>query len=253
LEIDSGPAEDQDWTEGGEVLIWERPERAARGPRPTRSRDEITAAAMAIADAEGIEAVSMRRVAAAIGTGTTSLYRYVRRKDELFDLMLDAAIGETEPPSPTGDWRRDLGDVAGRTRALILRHPWMAGLTAGRPVLGPNNLRFMEGAIEIVEPLGLDIDSTYIVIETLMAFVRGYALKDLAEREASRRTGMDFARYIRGQARYGLTLMLSGRYPLLTRYWIEAQIPHAPDREDRSFALGLERVLDGIAAAIPRP
>src|SRR5262245_25957268 len=118
----------------GSDVIWARPDRAGRGPRPAHSRAAIAAAAVRIADAEGLDAVSMRRLAAELGAGATSLYRYVARKDDLLDLMVDAVVGEGPPPAaPSGDWRADLREIAYSTRALILRHPWAAMLLAGRP------------------------------------------------------------------------------------------------------------------------
>src|SRR6202167_3531352 len=91
------------------TVIWARPERAAKGPAPSRSRAQIATAAVELADAEGLEAVSMRRVATALGIGAASLYRYLESKDELYDLMVDHVEGEDGPPPPlTGDWRADL-------------------------------------------------------------------------------------------------------------------------------------------------
>src|SRR2546429_919999 len=90
-------------------VVWTRPVRPLRGPQPAHSRADLVAAAVRVADAEGIAAVSMRRVAAEIGAGTMSLYRYVSRKDDLLDLMVDAALGEMDlPDAPSGDWRADL-------------------------------------------------------------------------------------------------------------------------------------------------
>jgi AcrR family transcriptional regulator len=110
-------------------LIWLRPERTGRGPRPAHSRDSIAAAAIVIADAEGLDAVSMRRVAAALGAGTMSLYNYVPKKEHLLDLMLDAASGEYRlPPEPSGDVRADLARLAHEQLAIFRRHPW-----SGRP------------------------------------------------------------------------------------------------------------------------
>lgn len=127
------------------TVSWNRPERAAKGPSPSRTRAEITSAAVAIADAEGIEALSMRRVAKELGTGTASLHRYLASKDDLLDLMLDAVAAEGGgPPAPSGDWRSDLRGLAHRSQAAFPRHPWMTSLAAGRPSLGPNIPRSIE-------------------------------------------------------------------------------------------------------------
>ncbi|WP_345031041.1 TetR/AcrR family transcriptional regulator [Kutzneria kofuensis] len=193
-----------------EPLIWERPERGNRGPRRAHSRDQITATAVAIADAEGIEAVSMRRVAQAFGTGAASLYRYVNSKDELYDLMLDAVLGEERLTPHTGNWRHDLREIAHHTRRMIRRHPWTATLTAGRPILGPNSLRSLEHALSALDGLPMDPDQKMIVVDTLLAYVRGHTMTEVAESEAMRRSGLDFAQYIQGQARYGRIVAESG-------------------------------------------
>ncbi|AHH94701.1 TetR/AcrR family transcriptional regulator [Kutzneria albida] len=232
------------------MLIWERPERAARGPRPSRSREEIARVAVLLADTEGLDAVSMRRVAGELGTGTTSLYRYVSKKDELFDLMLDRVLGESPLPPLTGNWRADLRAFALRMRTMMLRHPWAVALSAGRPTLGPNSLRASEHALTAVDGLGLHIDDMMIVVDTLQAFVRGAVMRDLEESQAQRRSGLDFRAYIKSQADYGLRVVASGQYPRMTRYWVEAEIPHAADRAERTFTLGLERLLDGLSRTI---
>lgn len=232
-------------------LIWERPEHGNRGPRRAHSRDQITAAAVTIADEEGIEAVSMRRVAQQFRTGAASLYRYFESKDELYDLMVDAVLGEQSLTPHTGNWLHDLREVAYSTRRMIRRHPWAAALTAGRPILGPNSLRCTEHALAALDGLTLDADQAMLVIDTLLAFVRGHTLREVAESEAMRRSGLDFAQYIRGQAGYAGTVVASGQYPRITRYWLEATVPHAPNREAQAFERGLSSVIAGFAAALP--
>src|SRR5690242_3616923 len=122
--------------------IWQRPERGSRGPVPEHSRTAIAAAGVALADAEGLAATTMRRVAAALGTAPASLYRYVANRDELIALMGDAAMGElslTDLPSGAG-WRADILTVARRLRALYREHRWLLELIAGPPergALGP--------------------------------------------------------------------------------------------------------------------
>jgi AcrR family transcriptional regulator len=189
------PVDDTPPQGAGPVPIWMRPERAARGPRPAHSRADIAAVAIHVADAEGIEAVSLRRVAGELGTGTTSLYRYIANKDELFDLMIDSAAGERDPPAPTGDWRADLQAIAYENRAMVLRHPWLATLPATlpatRPALGPNSLAWLEAAYATADVLGLNADEVLSQVGTLLTFVRGHVIDELAEQEAARRSGMD--------------------------------------------------------------
>ena len=114
-------------------------------------------AAIAIADREGLDALTMRRVAEVLGAGTMSLYWYVRSKDELIELMRDQVAGEQTLKEASGDWRSDLATFARDTRKLFLRHPWLASVLGGPPPLGPNSLRQDELAMAIVDGLGLPV------------------------------------------------------------------------------------------------
>jgi AcrR family transcriptional regulator len=130
--------------------IWMRPEHAAVGRPAQRSRDEITAAALAIADRDGLDAVSMRRVAADLGTAAGSLYRYLDNRDDLLDLMIDATGGEYAFPQPTGNWLADLVTIGEQARAIMRRHPWLPGLIISHAVLGPNGLVLLEHFLGIL-------------------------------------------------------------------------------------------------------
>ena len=233
-------------------VVWTRPERAAKGPAPSHSRAEIAAAAIALADAEGIDAVSMRKVAAKLGAGTGTLYRYVARKDDLIDLMIDAVEGEDGGPAPlTGEWRDDLRAFARRARSIMHRHPWVAVLAAGRPTLGPNGLRLAEHTLGAIAGRGLTIDEMLVSVETIQAFVRGYTLGELAEQEAIRRSGLERDEWMTAHAPYLQKIIDDGQHPLVTRVVLEAEGPHASDQEERGFELGLDRILDGLSANLP--
>jgi AcrR family transcriptional regulator len=228
-------------------LIWDRPERAAKGPAPSRSRRQIAAVAVALADAEGLEAVSMRKVATALELGTTSLYGYVDSKDELYDLMVDWVEGEDGPPPPlSGDCRGNLSRLAHRIRGSILRHPWMASITAGRPNFGPNSLAWIEFGLAAMDDLGLTIDEMLIASEVLQAFVRGFALRELAEQQALRRTGLNADEWGRVLGPYMKSVEKSGRYPRFTRVVQDARVPHAENRQEVIFTTGLGRILDSL-------
>ena len=133
-------------------VIWMRPEHAATGRPAKRSREEITAAAIAIADQEGLDAVSMRRVAAGLGTGAASLYRYVETREDLLDLMIDATGAEYVFPGPAGDWLADLLAIGDQARAIMRRHPWLPSLLITRSVLGPNGLVLLEHVLAALAP-----------------------------------------------------------------------------------------------------
>jgi AcrR family transcriptional regulator len=130
--------------------IWLRRERAAVGRPAQRSRAEITAAAIAIADDEGLDAVSMRRVGAELGTGAASLYRYVETREELLDLMTDAVGAEYSLAKPSGDWLGDLVALGEQARATLRRHPWLASLVITRPVIGPNGVALLEHFLTVL-------------------------------------------------------------------------------------------------------
>jgi AcrR family transcriptional regulator len=192
----------------------------------------------------------MRRVATEIGTGTTSLYRYVRSKDELVDLMVDAIMGMSSPPTPSGRWRADLGATAYHYRSMLLEHPWLAGLPADRPSLGPNSLYWMEGAFRTVADMGLSADEMLVNVTTLLTFVRGHVMSELAELDAVRRSGRDIHRWMAAQSELGDMIIRSGHYPTLARIMVEADSPHSDDRLERGFAVGVEHILNGLAATL---
>ncbi|MFJ8084403.1 TetR/AcrR family transcriptional regulator [Streptomyces sp. NPDC096205] len=157
-------------------VIWTRPERTGRGPKPAYTRADIAAAAVRIADAEGLDAVSMRRVAAELGCGTMSLYNYVPRKEDLFELMMDTAAGEHALLEPTGDWRADMLRMARQGRALVHRHPWMVRLISGVYGFSPNSLRFLEWCLTCLDPL----DAPYGTKVELIAMVNGVVATSVA-------------------------------------------------------------------------
>jgi AcrR family transcriptional regulator len=232
-------------------VVWMLPERPARGPKPAHSRDEIAAMAIKIADADGLDAVTMRRVAAEVGCGTMTLYRYVPTKDHLLDLMVDATAGEREVPPRSGDWRADLREVARFQRAALLRHPWLAGLQSSRPSFGPNTLRNLEHGFSTLDHLGLTIDEMMIMLNSLLAFVLGNVVGELAEQEAQRRTGLTAEQWQAWMSPYVRKLMATGRYPMFNRIIADASLPHSEDLAEQGFRRGLERILDGIAAGLP--
>lgn len=236
---------------GGEqhVSIWSMPERQGRGPRPAYSRAQITEAAIRIADAEGLEAASMRRIAADLGTGAMSLYRYVPSRDDLIDLMIDHALLEMDTPDrPTGDWRADLTLIAENTRAVWRRHPWLAGLHRPRITLGPNRLRLLEFAFGVLD-VGIPIDKMLILLDMLNGYVERVVRGEIEWTREMQENGMTPERWMMQSAPYVRELLDTGRYPMFERIVRDARLPHM-DREEQ-FRYGLDRVLDCIAGALP--
>ncbi|MFG1704249.1 TetR/AcrR family transcriptional regulator [Nonomuraea sp. M3C6] len=233
--------------------IWMRPERLERagpGRRPGYSREQVTLAAVRIADAEGVEATTMRRIADELGTGAMSLYRYVPRRDDLFDLMIDMVMGEVElPDRPSGDWRGDLSLVAHRTRAAGLRHPWLITLLAGRPTLGPQLLRVHEFALGALDGLGLDIDEITSFVGMLNDYLHSAIRREIGWLEEARRTGLDPERWKRDYiGPYVRQVVESGAYPMFNRSLLESRTAHLAPAE--RFQYGLDRVLEGIGGQI---
>jgi AcrR family transcriptional regulator len=133
------------------AVIWLRREHAETGRPAERSRAELTAAALEIADTEGLAAVSMRRVAASLGTGAASLYRYVTNRDDLLDLMADAVVAEYQLPEPGGDWIADLTEVARQARSIMLRHPWVPELVITGSTVGPRAAGVLEYVLTVLD------------------------------------------------------------------------------------------------------
>ncbi|WP_018656049.1 TetR/AcrR family transcriptional regulator [Actinomadura flavalba] len=228
-------------------VIWARLSGQGRGPARTLDHGAITAAAVALADEEGIDAVSMRRIASRMGHSAMSLYRHVGGKDDLTELMYDAVLGELDLDGmPSGDWRADLRRLAGEMRRLHHAHPWITRF-GHRPTLGPHALRFREIGLACVDGIGLEIDAMMDVLATALQFTKGYVAQELGEAEARRRTGLDRDGYRRSTAPYLTELLASGRFPALRRVVVEADDHRDPDAV---FERRLEMVLDGLAARV---
>ncbi|WP_207933588.1 TetR/AcrR family transcriptional regulator [Actinomadura sp. GC306] len=231
--------------------IWMRPERPARGPRPAYSRAQITGAAIRVADAEGLEAATMRRIAAEIGAGAMSLYRYVPGRDDLVELMADHVMGEIDLAGvPSGDWRADLARYAQGLRAMWLRHPWIAAARGSLPGLGPNQLRVVERVAAVLDP-HVPIDEALTLMSVLTGYVESAAREEAGLAEHARRGGPTAAQWMTRNSPYVRRLIDSGEYPMFTKIVLEARQPHL-DPGDR-FRYGLERVLDGMATALSSP
>jgi AcrR family transcriptional regulator len=231
--------------------LWMRPERPARGPRPAFSRARLTEAAIQIADSEGLDAISMRRLATEIGAGTMSLYRYVSGKDDVIELMIDAVVADYLPPDAvmTGDWMADLRGLAVRVRQTMLRHPWIAPLSGTRQQPSPNRVRMLDAALRMVDGLGVSVNEMLTVIGTVFAYVNGFVQSELAEAEALRRTGLDLVEWMTLQVPYLQSVVASGQYPMVARMLTDGGQDYV-DVGDR-FAYGLDRLLGGIAAGLP--
>jgi AcrR family transcriptional regulator len=184
-----------------------------------------------------------------VGAGTMSLYRYLSSKEDLLDLMLDAAFGEIPLPTPPGpDWRVDLRALACATRRVLKKHPWLGPLLTSRPPLGPNYLRWFEFSLAALARRGVGTETAVEVVGTLHAYVSGVVGYELAEAETNRRHGLSEARKRALAAPYLETLLASGRFPNLARF-----VQHGSGRPTESaFEFGLDCVLDGLERGLRR-
>jgi len=236
----------------------------ARGSQPPRrdrglSREEIVRAAIAVADAEGPDAISMRRIARELNAGVMSLYWYVASKEELLELMLDAIEAEIEVPEPSGDWRADLGAFAHRTRAALSRHMWAIEFIGSRPPSGPNDVRNLERLLSLLDETGADDFRVIMgVLMTMATFVIGAVMREAQElrfqREQQRvRAGLSAAEIQAEHAQYYAWFRDSGHYPHITRLMESGVDPDDPDTREERFQFSLDCVLDGIAARLTPP
>jgi AcrR family transcriptional regulator len=241
--MNRGPVAAEDHQSAPVELIWSQVDRRTSTAQPALSSDRIVAAAIKIADAEGLEQLTMRRVGAELRASAMGLYRHIASKEDLLDLMLDAVIGEHQTPTPSGDWRRDVEELARAGRASGQRHPWMLMLAASRPPLGPNALQRMEFALQAMDGLGLDITTIRDLQNAIQSYVAGAVQTELAEDEARRRRGLSDEAWRASVAPYVRQVVESGRYPMFTRL-----VTGAEDRESTArFEIGLRLLLDGIA------
>ncbi|MFF8846374.1 TetR/AcrR family transcriptional regulator [Streptomyces sp. NPDC015127] len=219
--------------------LWLNPGRSGRGRKPAFSREAITTAAVALADAEGLEAVTMRRVASRVGAGVMSLYSYAPDKETLLELMVDHVSGELPTDDPlTGDWRTDLKAIGHFQRALMLRHPWLPATLTTRPTLGPNTLAFLERALAALRPTGLDGAARLEVFSLLTGFVAGHVGYELSRSAAAHSSDRAAA-----EAPYLAAVAADGHHPELAE---ALSAPGRPLGPDATFARFLDRMVDGL-------
>lgn len=228
-------------------MIWFRQEPASR--RPAHTRADIARAALEIADSQGFDAVSMRRVAERLGAGTMTLYHYVRNKEELIALMSDAVMAEVVVPEGelSDDWRTALTQIATRSYDAFSAHHWVFQKMGEDGVPGPNGMRHFEQSLQAVAGLDLDREQTFEVIGQVDDYVFGYSLREVQE-AAEQEHGwtpavLDFFK----------RELATGDYPLIGEFFgddFEAAFEQAMEfmADASRFDRGLKRLLDGIEA-----
>jgi AcrR family transcriptional regulator len=227
------------------LAAWGHHAPAARGPKRALSLDAIAAAGVAVADREGLAAVSMKRVADELGSKPMSLYRYLGSKEELLALMIDRAGGVPPSPPPGETWRAGLERWARHYRDALQAHPWAVRVPISGPPVTPNQIRWLEDALGSLRDTPLSGQEKLSVVLLVSGFVRNDASLEADIDEAAARAGVPVEQFMVG---YG---------QLIGRLTDPAEFPHlhaavatgALDDDDDlavEFAFGLQRVLDGI-------
>ncbi len=232
--------------------VWTRAEPGSRKPRFTR--DDIAAAAIRIADAEGLDAVSMRRIAADLDSGTMTLYHYVRTKDELMTLVSDAVMGEVTLPAThvmPDDWRQALTLIAVRSRDALLRHPWMLDIHDDPPI-GPNSVRHFDQSYAAVASLPISLAERMELIMAVDEYVFGFCM------HARNNEHGDVQAVAAEMLAYVSDLVATGDYPQLSAMvqsegletsWEQMQSAMS---DPARFGRNLGRLLDGFDAEFSR-
>jgi AcrR family transcriptional regulator len=236
-------------------LIWERPEADERRAAAPLARAEVVAAAVRLADAEGLAAVSIRNVAAALGIRPMRLYSHVSGKGDLLELMIDAVyaeighqagIGDAAPMAAAADtpWRSRVRALAHATRDTVRRHPWAIDLLGGRPHLGPHALNLGEATAAAVAsaPGRGDPQALRAAVGALNSYLLGALRREVGELRAGESSGLDTAQWQAALGPYLSRQLATGRLPTIE------MLVRAPDPDARAaFETGLALVLDGIA------
>lgn len=226
--------------------IWHRPAPAPNrsASSPAFSREEITRAAVELADRHGLEAVSMRRIADRIGSSPTSIYWYVSDKSELYELMFDVVLGEVELPGWSArGWRADLSSLAWATLATARRHRWWYSQVGIQPVPGPNTRRYAAVMLPILAKWGIDETTGVNVLATLNNYIVGFIQREAAWLQLATRPAADETSAAGGGHEPGQR----ADDALMSARWVSDRLRLSGDE---SFRFGLERFLDGIAALV---
>ncbi|MFJ3584359.1 TetR/AcrR family transcriptional regulator C-terminal domain-containing protein [Streptomyces sp. NPDC090127] len=226
-----------------------------RGPRQGLTVDAVVEAAVALADAGGLDALTMRAVAQRLGVTPMTLYTYVPGKAELLDLMLDSVLLRMErvPFAPGASWRERVTAVADANRALYLGHPWLAELRIHRPPLGPGVMAKYEYELGAFESMGLDDVAMDSALAHVLGFVQSAARTELDARAVDRESAMSDHEWWDAHAPLLDRMFDAARYPLAARVGEAAAVAYqGMYSPEYAYGFGLARVLDGLAA-LARP
>jgi AcrR family transcriptional regulator len=235
-------------------LLWREPGSGGkgRGPKQGLSVDAVVRAAIELADAEGLDAVTMRRLAQRLDVTPMTLYTYVPGKAELLDLMLDAVYLRMERADHADEpWRERVMAVAGENLALVARHPWVAELPVTRPPLGPGLMAKYEHELRAFEGLGLDDVEQDAALTHLLDFVQSTARKAHDAAAAERDSAMSDEQWWAANAPMLARVFDPERYPVATRVGSAAGEAHqSAYSPEHAYEFGLQLILEGLARLV---
>ncbi|GAA2440355.1 TetR/AcrR family transcriptional regulator [Actinomadura vinacea] len=234
-------------------LAWGLRERPGKGPKRALSLKGIIDAAVRIGSAEGLEAVSMSRVAAEAGASTMALYRYVPSKNALLSLMLDEVMGgPPRLPGPEEGWRAALSAWVWALRATMRRNPWLLRAPITGPPIMPNNVRWMEAGLRAMRGMGLDGGARISLIILLSNYVRSEVRMTHELATAFQEASTSESEVVRGYGAMLTALTDPGRFPELHAILEDGVFEGAVGTPDDDFVFGLETLLDGLEALVRR-
>jgi AcrR family transcriptional regulator len=216
-----------------------RPEPATE-PRARLSKERVLEAAIALVARNGIESLTMRKLADELGAGAMSLYHYVPNKEQLLDGMVDIVFGEIELPSTDVDWKTAMRTRALSTREALRRHPWAIGLMEGRTSHGPANLGLHNAVLGCLRAAGFSIEMTVHAYSVQDAYIYGFALQ---ERDMSPESADDFAAEAQRQMREYQAVL--AEYPHLVEV-VGGHVAKSGYDYATEFLFGLDLILDGL-------
>jgi AcrR family transcriptional regulator len=225
-------------------LLWGLREAGSRGPRRGLTLERIVDAGIAVAQNEGVGALSMARIAKELGVGTMSLYRYVASKDELLTTMVDTGLGAPPPPAAGEDWRAGLMRWAVGVRTAYQTNPWALRVPISGPPLGPNNVAWLDNALTALADTALTEQEKLSCVLLVSGFVRNDVTLALDFAEAS-----GGAPQMPGYGQLLARLISAEERPALYRAIASGSLDD-PDDPDAEFTFGIARILDGIEALI---
>ncbi len=226
------------------ISIWDIPEQGSRGPKGKYDRAAVAAAAIRLADAAGLDAVTMRAVAAELGIAPMSLYNYVPTKDHLIQLMTDMAGGEYRYPDPEPGRRAAIADLARQGRDITRRHPWLQDAIRRPAVIGPNGLRYLECFLGLLAGSGLDTPTRlqFIALINGFAIMYGGMEATLASQQAS--TGVSPDQHLAAQVAAMVSAAATGQFPNLAAALTAAEPSRVRDA-DEVFDSCVYQLVDG--------